>query len=373
MTRQETVTSIRNSVLAMPLSVIQTELGKTFYGMNKVIEALYIGISTGKNVILYGPGGFGKTQIVKAFLNFVNVPAPTIIGYEDMEVDALLGIPNIQKLTEQSIYEVAFEKSVFSNPGVLILEEFLDARPSTAAALKDILTEGGLRQGNKLVESLISSVVICTNKSPDEVSIDDSTAAFYKERFPIRLKVVWNSYTHEDYHDFLKIIKPSQMAEQPLLYDVLAEIASRTDALVSPRVVKDASDLLDIHKNIQVLQYIDGLDTLDMTEIMMYCSFVTERIKIHTILDRAEQWYEKIQSSPLNTVRTITSALGEVDFVIKKMATLTSNHQENITEILQFINKCNQLETLLRGRIVGELSKQAETELTSLFDDTSTT
>lgn len=205
MTRQETVTNIRHSVLSIPLSAIQAELGKRFYGMNKVIEALYIGISTGKNVILYGPGGFGKTQIVKAFLEFVNVPAPTIIGYEDMEVDALLGIPNIQKLTEESIYEVAFDRSVFSYPGVLILEEFLDARPSTAAALKDILTEGGLRQGNKLVESLISSVVICTNKSPDEVSIDDSTAAFYKERFPIRMKVVWNSYTHEDYYDFLKL------------------------------------------------------------------------------------------------------------------------------------------------------------------------
>lgn len=373
MTRLEVITSIRNSVKAIPLKNIQTELGKTFYGMDQVIEALYLGITTGKNVLLYGPGGFGKTQVVKAFLDYVNVPGPTIVGYEDMEVEALLGIPNIQKLTNESVYETAFDKSVFRSQGVLILEEFLDARPSVAAALKDILTEGGLRQNNNFTESLISSVVICSNKSPEEVSVDDTTSAFYKERFPIRVKVVWNSYTREDYLDFLRLIKPEQSAANPLLYDVLAETASRTNGLVSPRVVKDASDLLDTHEDIRVIQYIDGLDTSDMSEVLKYCSFVKEKRKVQTILCKAKTWLFETGKKPMITVRTITNTLAEVKYVIDKMKEVSSVHQENLTDILEFIKACQELESSLRAKIVGELSKEAETSLSSIFDDTGST
>jgi len=363
MNRTEVVTSIRETILSHSLQSIQEALSKRFYNMNKVIEALYLGTTTGKNVILYGPGGFGKSQIVKAFLDYVSIPAPTIVGYEDMEVEALLGIPNIKKLTETSVYETAFDRSVFSSPGVLILEEFLDARPSTAAALKDILTEGGLRQNGRFTESLISSVIICTNKSPEDVSIDDSSAAFYKERFPIRIKVMWDHYSHEAYLDFLKVVKPDQVDAQSLLYDVLAETAARTIDLVSPRVIKDASDLLDVHKDIRVLQYVDGLDTADMTEVLMYCSFVTERFRIKAVLDRANKWADNLESKPLTTIRAITSALAEINFIVSKLTEVTSKHQENTTEILTFINRCSTLEHSLRYRIVGELGCEVESQL----------
>jgi len=368
MNRIEVVTSIKETVLSHSLQSIQESLGTRFYNMDKVIEALYLGTSTGKNIILYGPGGFGKSQIVKAFLDYVKVPAPTIVGYEDMEVESLLGIPNIKKLTESSVYETAFDRSVFSNPGILVLEEFLDARPSTAAALKDILTEGGLRQNGRFTESLISSVIICTNKNPEDVSIDDSSAAFYKERFPIRIKVMWDHYSHGDYLDFLKVIKPDQVSSQYLLYDVLAETAARTSSLVSPRVIKDASDLLDVHKDIRVLQYVDGLDTSDMTDILMYCSFVTERVRIKEILDRASSWADSLESKSLITIRSITSALAEIGFVTSKLSEISSKHQENTTELLTFLKRCSSMEHSLRYRIVGELESEVESQLSFIIN-----
>jgi hypothetical protein len=62
-----------------------------------------------------------------------------VVGYKDMPVDALLGIPDMSKLLNESKYEVNF-KSPFYKPGILIGKNL--QIPSTAAALKDILTEG---------------------------------------------------------------------------------------------------------------------------------------------------------------------------------------------------------------------------------------
>jgi hypothetical protein len=78
-----------------------------------------------------------------------------------MPVDALLGIPDMSKLLNESKYEVNFR--VFYKPGILIGEEFTDILPSTAAALKDILTEKGFHTKSGKVESLIS----CINPKED--------------------------------------------------------------------------------------------------------------------------------------------------------------------------------------------------------------
>jgi hypothetical protein len=81
-----------------------------------------------------------------------------------MPVDALLGIPDMSKLLNESKYEVNFKESPFYKPGILIGERFTDILPSTAAALKDILTEKGYTKSGK-VESLISCMIIAANKS----------------------------------------------------------------------------------------------------------------------------------------------------------------------------------------------------------------
>jgi hypothetical protein len=56
-----------------------------------------------------------------------------VVGYKDMPVDALLGIPDMSKLLNESKYEVNFKESPFYKPGILG-EEFTDILPSTAAA-----------------------------------------------------------------------------------------------------------------------------------------------------------------------------------------------------------------------------------------------
>lgn len=186
---KEVTEFIKKKIASIPFEEVLQALSKEFYNADVVIRFLYDTLSVGGNSILYGPGGFGKTEIVKRFLQFYDIPVVTKVGHSAMDVEALLGIPNIKKLIKESEYEIVFEKSIFNNKAILVLEEFLDVKPTVASALKDIITEGGYREGDTVIESMIGPIIICSNKSPNEVSIDASTSAFYKERFPFNMLV----------------------------------------------------------------------------------------------------------------------------------------------------------------------------------------
>ena len=173
---------------------------------NKAVKAIYTGLSMNMNVFLSGKAGFGKSEIIKLVLNIYKIPYHTLIGYKDMPVDALLGIPDMDKLLKHSEYEINFEKSLFKQPGILIAEEFTHVRPETAAVLKDILTERGFRSKTGKSESLVSTMIIAANKSYSDMSIDESTKALYDDRFPIREVVDWEDYSARYYRALLKII-----------------------------------------------------------------------------------------------------------------------------------------------------------------------
>jgi len=251
---------ISNRLKEFKLKDIQEHIAKKFYNANDIVEFLFVTIKSGENGILYGPGGFGKSQITKEFLEYVGIPAATKVGHSSMDVEALLGIPNIKKLTEESKYEVAFENSIFNHNRVLILEEFLDVRPSVAASLKDIITEGGLRDGNRFIPSKIGSIIICSNKTPDEVSTDLSTAAFYKERFPYSMYVAWDSYSYKDYLNMLDIVVGDSNKENKEIVAKICAMSCSDDKVISPRIALKAFDLFTDTNNLNIFKLISDID-----------------------------------------------------------------------------------------------------------------
>jgi hypothetical protein len=56
--------------------------------------------------------------LIKFVLDFYK-KFTVVVGYKDMPVDALLGIPDMSKLLNESKYEVNFKESPFK-PGILI-------------------------------------------------------------------------------------------------------------------------------------------------------------------------------------------------------------------------------------------------------------
>jgi hypothetical protein len=86
------------------------------------------------NVFLSGPGGYGKSNLIKFVLDFYKIPYTVVVGYKDMPVDALLGIRTcLNYLTNK--YEVNFKESPFTNQGILIGKN-LQIYYLPAAALK---------------------------------------------------------------------------------------------------------------------------------------------------------------------------------------------------------------------------------------------
>jgi len=109
---------IADRVKEVSLKEITEELSKEFVFQEDAIKSLYAGCATNKNIILFGPGGFSKSVITKAFLEFYGIPTHYKIGHSESTTEDLLGIPNISKLINENKLETAFENSMFSKPGM---------------------------------------------------------------------------------------------------------------------------------------------------------------------------------------------------------------------------------------------------------------
>lgn len=356
----KTTEEIRTILSKIGLDEMKTRVAKTFFNMENVVETLYRAFVSGKNVILYGPGGFGKTTVVQEFIKQAELNHSVIIGYEDMDVEGLLGIPNIEKLMKESTYEISFDKTVFVNPGILILEEFLDVNPKTAIALKDIITSGGYRHGNKFIESRIGSIVICSNRSPYELSIDNSTTAFYRERFPIVLNVEWVNYSAAKYLNFIiKIIDEKEFSAHEELFRILSELAYRTGKLatgpVSPRIIKDTIEFLRYNEyNIDNLRFIDGLNTSILKEVRSNINLNTEVEKITTITLKVNtKLKDFLNKSPI-TARHLMDSILEIKKIIEKLKSLEVQHTDSMSIIKKCILKCEDTYQILWDKITPD-------------------
>jgi len=282
-TSKDTYEVIAEIVGKMSLEEVQEKIAEDFYNVEKTVEILYYSATLKENCILYGPAGFGKSAVP-----YVKV------GDSSTEVESLLGIPNIKKIKKDSEFEIVFEKSSFMFPGPLFLEEFIDVRPSVASSLKDIITEGGYRRGDEFIASRHGPIVICSNKSPDEVSIDASTSAFYKERFLHSAYIAWDSYEREKFIGlFTTKFKLEEVTDE---YKLVAELCSRSckdSNIISPRIaIKIMTNFL-ITKSIDYLYSIESLD-------MSHIAAIKDRLRI-------ERQNTKLDKHLKDTIKYLTS------------------------------------------------------------------
>ncbi len=350
MTRSQVQTKIRKSLQKLGLEKIQEILAQEFYDMEDVIEVLYRSVIAGKNIVLFGLGGFGKTQIVKRFLEVASIQQATIVGFEDMDVEALLGIPDMEKLLKESIYQIAFDTTAFMTPGIMVLEEFFDVNPKTAIALKDIMTEGGYRQGNDFTESKISSYIICTNKSPQEMNIDNSTVAFYHERFPVKKEVKWPDYSYVRYIYLIQLLVSTEEFKQyEEHYKVLAELCYRTSTSlrpVSPRIVKDALDLLKYNEyDILALKLLDGIDTSMLPQVEEACRLRDEASRVKEVEEDVTTTITDILAD--KEEKNITGNLSKLSYIKERLRTYQITDEKNVPTINHLRDMCERAQEAL--------------------------
>ena len=168
---------------------IYETLSKKFINTSGVSDVLKNAISNNMNVILFGKGGFGKSEMCGELFGRAELKNRVFIKSlsEATTEEDLFGGINIKKMTDTGVIEYNCENS-FANKEIVIFEEIFDANPRVLAALKDTLTSKEIRNGNQRFPIKTKIIIGLTNKTYDEVIQDDSTEAL-TQRFPISYKL----------------------------------------------------------------------------------------------------------------------------------------------------------------------------------------
>jgi len=291
-TNKDVCTIIENRVKEVPFEDLMVEVNKSFIYQEEAARAIYLGLRASMNVYLSGESGFGKSELIKFILEYFKIPVGVIVGYKDMPVDALLGVPDMEKLLKNSEYEIDFKKSVFGAPKVLVGEEFSEILPSSAAALKEILTEKGFRNKSGKVESMVSCMIVAANKNPKEMTGDESTKALYIERFPIKVVVGWPSYTSDDYMNLLTLKFPEANKEKLFFLSNLFEDNFVTKSnKITPRAAINIAGVY-LKMGLEYLYSLDiNLDSIDAVEQISKHEY-TKKKTIGKLI-KLDKYYEK--------------------------------------------------------------------------------
>jgi len=355
-TSQEVCKLIKERVLQIPVDELISGLSESFVYHEEAVRTIYTALAMNNNSILYGPGGYAKSEIVKAVCEYLGIPLICKIGYKGMTPEELFGVPNMKSLMNDSKYETAFENSVFCIPGVLCLEEGMDLSPQTAASLKDIITEKGFREGANKKDSLISSIIITGNKDPEDESIDESIKAFYLERFPYRYNMIWKSHLESDYLRLFSVVYPVPVYEEEfkklLLVAKVCEASNLQNNRVSPRLSIYAS-------SVALSLGVDFLDTITAFDSTFLKSSLSQ-IRKNEQLQSESEFLAKIKKEVdditallkgnLNSDQTFIN-YGMLMAIKKKLSSLP--HSDNsFTQVLDILTLIDDNLSLISSKML---------------------
>lgn len=220
-------------------------LSERFVFTDEVARILSLGFAGKKNVIIFGPAGHAKSEMVQAVVQGLELESETFFQFfgEGMDESRLFGGLNFKKLEDEKVLEYYPEKS-FLNSKVAVFEELFDAPASVLLALKDTLTARELRNGAQHFKMRTEIIICLTNKEPGEISeLGPATHALI-ERFPLQYNLKWSDYSSSSYLKMFEKVAP--LIGGPILNGfkaVLAEIIAKATAegnFISPRTAMHA-------------------------------------------------------------------------------------------------------------------------------------
>lgn len=172
--------------------LIHKVLSKKFINTSEISDVLKNAMKNSMNLIIYGIGGFGKSEMVTELFSgpeFKDMVFVKSLSEATTEEDLFGGI-NVKKLSDTGVVEYNCENS-FANKEIVVFEEIFDANPRVLAALKDTLTAKEIRNGNQRFPMKTKVIIGLTNRTYEEVIQDDSTEAL-TQRFPLSFKLQYD-------------------------------------------------------------------------------------------------------------------------------------------------------------------------------------
>ncbi len=124
---------------------VRAEIGKVIVGQDRVVEAALTALFCGGNVLLEGVPGLGKTELVKAMSQVLDLDFRRIQFTPDLMPADIIGT-NIMQTDEHGRYQFEFRQGpIFTQ--LLLADEINRATPKTQSALLETMQEGTVTTG----------------------------------------------------------------------------------------------------------------------------------------------------------------------------------------------------------------------------------
>lgn len=238
-------------------------LSDRFIRSDRIARILDLAVESGQNVLLWGPAGHGKSEMVEAALSQVSTEIFVQSFGEGMDEATLWGGLDLAALENEKVIRY-FPENSFLACQYAIFEEIFDAPASVLLALKDTLTARRLRKGTQQYPMKTRIIVGITNRDPAEIAELGPAAHALIERFPLQLKVEWKSYSAGDYLALLNKVVPIGLnGFGPILAEILAK-AGENERPISPRAAVRAAQIVKAAAALRGSNSVEKQDLLDL-------------------------------------------------------------------------------------------------------------
>jgi len=234
-------------------------LSRRFVKFEQVARAIALAIQSNQNVIFWGPAGHGKSEMVEEALRGLglwevdpdtNLPSANSNTFiqsfgEGLTEDQLWGGIDLRAMEEEKIIKYHPEHSFLAKE-VAVFEEMFDAPAICLLPLKHTITQKVLAKGGIYYPMTTKSIIVCTNKNPEDLQAMGPSHHALVERFPIQLKVEWQSYNADDYASMMAYHKQAHMFHEDIINALAGIIAtvSKEGTFISPRTAMWAMGLV---------------------------------------------------------------------------------------------------------------------------------
>ena len=290
---------------------IRGRLNESFVRVDGIARILALAIASGKNILLWGPGGHGKSEMVAQALSCVADDGEIFVQSfgEGMDEATLWGGLDFAALESEKELRY-FPQNSFLQKKFAVFEELFDAPASVLLALKDTLTARILRKGNQRFAMKTGVVIALTNKDPQEISDMGPAAHALIERFPLQLRVDWPAYTAADYLELFHKVGPKLPGPNLNgMSSVLAELIAKGGEGASPISPRSAVHALGVIKasaamrgsnvvekqDLIDLRFVDGLEQLAAT-IQLELDLACERAQAERLMGEAEAKFASVMA-----------------------------------------------------------------------------
>lgn len=316
-------------------SKIEAILSAHFVNTQEISQILASAIYSSQNVILYGPGGHGKSEMVEAALEGLGLwdrkdphNSSTLIQSfgEGLTEDILWGGLDMRALNSPTHPEMVFnvDESFLAYP-VAVFEELFDAPPFCLLPLKHTLQAGFLGKNGKNHPMATKLIIACTNRNPEDIAAMGETYSALLERFVLRQEVLWENYNAAAYEQLLKKHKRMRIspADRSILAGLMAECQS-SGHTISPRTAMKACDVL---VGAAVSQGRQTVDTSDFAALKFVTGFQHMAIRFEQTLVARKA--EAEAQEKLNAMQTKLGSL------------ITAYKSGGVTKVMEFMVASN--------------------------------